>query len=202
MKFSSKRHIVIICTSLVVLMGFYLYLSKLNKNHHKDINLPIRFVESNYAIWNNVDELFEYADLVVVGKPLLDIEESAKRTSEIDHRVADFYSLTPFQISQVLKGGHEGPEVTVIQPAAVFFEENGEKFILANEDYTPMIPGLKYILFLKNTNIGAYSIIAINQGKHNVDDRDRYEKDIKRKNKQLSQLHEQVMNKYKDKIKS
>jgi ribosomal protein L30E len=186
--------------------------------------LPVRYVFSNAIRFDAVSELEKRASLIIIGKTTTNFEDSQVRNieeskqNELDFQpnqsiiIKDaaglpvgFYSITSVKINKVLKGPTDLKEINVIQAGAVSSDGSGKQIIIANEGFTPLQKNLKYILFLAKVDTkdypgagdNTYSILSVNQGKFNLDQKDVTESKEEGKNSQYNALKKQVSEKYK-----
>jgi ribosomal protein L30E len=186
--------------------------------------LPVRYVLGNAIQFNTVSELEQRASLIIIGKTTANFEDSQVRNieeskqNELDFQpnqsitIKDaaglpvgFYSITSVKINKVLKGSTDLKEINVIQAGAVSSDGSGKQIIIANEGSTPLQKNLKYILFLAKVDTkdypgagnNTYSILSINQGKFNLDQKDVTESKEEVKSSQYKALKKQVSEKYK-----
>ena len=153
-------------------------------------------VHADHGVFADEIELLQYSDLVVVARLDKDFsryEPTVSYTS--DGRLDAFYTVTDVQILKQLKGDVAGKTLPVIQGAAYIRLDplKNQKDLVTSEGFFPMQAGKPYLLFLKVTDIGAYSIVALNQGKFNVDGADEQERSIEGKDSQFRDLKAKVL---------
>lgn len=121
---------------------------------------------------DGLDDLIAKSDLIVIGKTEKSVAE-ARSIIDRDHEgfIATAISEVPFKVSKVFKGDPTLKEIRLGQQAAVV-QENGTSYIRVFDEYTPLEPGKKYVLFLRK-GIGAgeelYFPTGVMYGKYNVD---------------------------------
>lgn len=170
-------------------------------------NIPILRTPTNHALYASAEELASKADLIVVGKTPIGFEQGQSVGKFDDYgMISDYYTITPFQVKKLIKGSLSSREISIIQSAAIV-QSPGEtqKTLIMPEDYSPLKKNSSYILFLKEIDgvmfpnlAGKYSIMAVNQGKFNVDKTDLEEQKLERKGDTYTELKVKVLGKYKD----
>ncbi|WP_195575560.1 hypothetical protein [Paenibacillus sp. 1001270B_150601_E10] len=130
-------------------------------------------VSSDYVGYSTGKELFNHAELVVIGSPIKDLEDRELHIEELPKGfVADIATFTEMNVEKVLKGSEEDAiNLTVIEPIGVYQTFKGKKRI-AYEGYTEMKKGSKYLIFMKKNSYGQYSVINMQSGKFNLDGAD------------------------------
>lgn len=174
--------------------GYQLYSSQAQGG-----NSPwVTVVQSNHVVFHEVEDLENYADLIVVGQVKTDLKEDKKVVTENQFgRRDDFYTITPFHVNQYLKGETDTKVIDVVQPLVLTSFDK----LLLQEGYSQLKKNSKYILFLKETQQeGLYSIVAVNQGKFNLDGTDTEEQKVHEAEGQVKVLKDKVLKTYKDKI--
>lgn len=159
-------------------------------------------VHSNYVEFNDVNSLEEFADLIIIGSPAKPFEEdNPVVTYNKEGRYEDFYTISDVKVKKVLKGEYSKDTVPVLQSAAITTSLSGkEKIFMISDDFSVMEKNKKYLLFLKKTDNNNYSIISVNQGKFNIDDQDKNEKELSSHNEQYGKLKKEVIEQYKGKF--
>ncbi|MVP00557.1 hypothetical protein [Paenibacillus lutrae] len=152
----------------------------------------------NHEVYEDVDKLISDVSLVVEVIPTSTNKEIVKEKEYVDS-----YTLTDVKVNKVLKNSTDKAEVPQILPVIerFFTVDNGIKpgrtKIIADE-YTPLIPGNRYILFLNwSEEKQAYWIHALNQGKINMDGHDEKEKNEAARNERFKNLQESAFSKFK-----
>jgi hypothetical protein len=179
--------------SSVFVLGSIAY-GAISPSNNKEI--PIQVIQGNHVTYENATHLKDYADLVVIGKPFKKFEESQTviKKNEIGG-IEDFYTITPFKVKKIIKGNVTEKVIPVIQPAAIIEnpENSAEKKMILQEDYSILDSNSNYLLYLKKTDEGNYSVVAVNQGKFNIDGNDLKEKKHEEENKQYKELKNSVL---------
>ena len=149
---------------------------------------------ANHKQYQDANELFAKADLVVIGSTDQNLKESKLIANTTPNGLpGEKYSLTDFNISKVIKGDYKSNNVKVLQDASYI---DGKYFVL--EGYTPFSEKKKYILFLlKTLDSDNYAIMGLNQGKFNVDGQDSKEEKQIQRNEHYSKLKKEVFEKFK-----
>jgi hypothetical protein len=180
--------------------------------------VPAHKVLGNYKTFSSDNELFQFADLVVIGKPVTNLDETSfKSSSESESKsrknqdnesivvrdssgnIIDAYSIILFKSQKVLKGSSKEKQIKVLQPAAYVQEPNKPAYVWLQDGFSPLQKKSRYILFLKEVDTstysnlsGVYSIISVNQGKFNLDKTDSQESEVEKGDEQYRQLKEKV----------
>jgi hypothetical protein len=180
--------------------------------------VPIHRAQGNYKTFDSDEELSQVADLVVIGKPMADLDETSFLSySESESRskknqgnesilvrsstgnVMDAYSIVSFKVQKYLKGDSKEKQIRILQSPAYIQQGNQTSYVWLQEDSSPLQKKSRYILFLKEVDTttypnlaGVYSIISVGQGKFNLDKSDSKESEIEGKNDQYRQLKEKV----------
>lgn len=163
-------------------------------------SLPVVKVQGNHILFDSIEEVEKYADLIVVGKTTKDLEEGQPVVKRFPNgRIEDYYTLTSFEIKKVLKGSTDSNEIQVIQ-RAVTMNEAGQQYILMNEDYSLLKRNSPYVLFLAKVDGVGYGPISLNQGKFSLDKTDKEERKIEEKDSQYLNLKTQALKKYADRL--
>lgn len=198
----NKMYIVTVATGIVLTLGVWSTnsLNVATSKSETSSSISIQKISGNHALYDSVENLENTADLIIVGKTPKDFEQNQPViVKDADGYIEDFYTPTPFEVRKVLKGVNVYNQIVVIQPA-VIVEQPGkqEKTMWLQEDYSLLKKSSSYLLFLKQINEGSYSIIAVNQGKFNLDKMDQEEQKVEKQSLQYSNLKAKVLEKYKD----
>jgi len=134
--------------------------------------LPVKRLPGSIIPIDGLDDLITKSDLIVIGKTDKSVAE-ARSIIGRDHEgfIATAVSEVPFKVSKVFKGDPTLKEIRLGQQAAVV-QENGKSYIRVFDEYTPLEPGKKYVLFLRrgmDTGEGLYFPTGVMYGKYNVD---------------------------------
>ena len=168
--------------------------------------IPVQRFLGNHAIFDSVEELETISDLIIVGKATTDLgQDKSVVVRNSNGEIENFYTLTPFQVNKVLKGSTTDKEVKVLQAVAITEQsEQQPKTMLIKDDYSTLKKNSFYLLFLKQVDAvefpslaGTYSIVAINQGKFNLDKSDKEEEANEQKDDQYKNLKAKVLDKHK-----
>lgn len=183
-----KKKILIffIALSLFVLIGYVTvdyYLVKEVQN------------EAEHKIFKNEDEAINAADIVVEVRAT---EESMPVVKDEDGFFSG-HTLTEVEVLNVLvnnSGENIDNQITIAEPYVKTDRGLGNTFYVY-EDYTPMKNQMKYILLLKwGEEIEEYWVHSLEQGKINIDGKDKEEKSKYAKNKQYEELAQNIKEKF------
>ncbi len=125
---------------------------------HKADNSNVKHekVQSKIVSYDSLEDMEDACDLIVTGTRL-DSEETVLSTTE--GIVTSGSTNSQFEISNVHKDElntfKEGDVITISECA---YYVEAEEVMYNEEDYNMMVPGKKYILFLKNSGNTADSI--------------------------------------------
>jgi hypothetical protein len=177
-----------------------------------------RRISANYKTYDSDNELFQSADLVVIGKPTVNIDETSYISlSESESRsrkypdnvsvavktssglIVSANSTVLFKVQRYLKGDLKEKQIRVVQSSAYIQEPGQEPFVLLKDGGTPFQKKSRYVLFLKEVDTatypnltGVYSIMSVNQGKFNLDKTDSQESEVEGSDEQYRKLKEKV----------
>lgn len=134
--------------------------------------LPVKRLPCSIIPIDGLDDLIAKSDLIVIGKTDKSVAEARPIIGK-DHEgfIATAVSEVSFKVSKVFKGDPTLKEIRLGQRAAVV-QENGQSYIRVFDEYTPLEPGEKYVLFLRkgiDTGEGLYFPTGVMYGKYNVD---------------------------------
>jgi hypothetical protein len=185
----------LVSVSTIILLGVLLFFL-IPKDQQE---LHINYIEGNHAIYDGVEDLEAYADIIVVGQSKTDfIEDQHVVEKSQEGFIRDYYTITNFTINKNIKGDYDSRIIKILQPASVL-DEGDEKVIIASDGYSLIQRNNKYMLFLKRSTLdNVYSIVAISQGKHNIDKKDKEEQEIDEHDNQLKKLKIAVKKKYEE----
>lgn len=154
-------------------------------------------ISADHMIYNNVDEIVKDTDLAV---KVVTTEESKNVLYQKDG-YPEGYTLTQVKVLKVYNDNINrdiAKEINVIEPT--YLVENGitpGQTRFSYEEYTPLVAGHEYILFLKwNEERNGYWIHSLEQGKVNLNGSDKKEISKVRENTQLKELQESVKKKF------
>jgi hypothetical protein len=183
--------------------------------------LPIVTSMASYPTYNNPESLEPRADLIIVGKPQANLEDSSSISvpkserlkkklilnesvvvTDTDGSMVDRYTIVSVKILKVIKGKFEEKEIKVLQPAAVMKESGQSPYINMIGGYSSLRKDSKYLLFLRKMDtktfpnmVGVYGLSSV-QGKFNFDNTDNGETKLEAENKQYAGLKAKVREKY------
>lgn len=99
-----------------IITGVVLSLSILNKkSFNSEIfkrdslkNIPIASVIADHVLFDSIEEVEQYADLIVLGKTKTDFEAGQSVVKRFPNGgIEDFYTVTEFTVKKVLKGADQ-----------------------------------------------------------------------------------------------
>lgn len=203
-----KLAIATLVTGLVFSLGVYSINSSQvatsKPKTEKSNSIQILEIPASHATFNSVEALENYADLIIVGRTTKALEEGQPiiRRDSAGY-IKDFYTVTPFEIKKVLKGPKKSnTEIPVIQPAVTIAQPGQQNMtVMITEGFSLLKKNSSYLLYLKQVDEVAqemYSVVAVNQGKFNLDKTDREEEAIAQEEQQYSSLKAKVLEKHKD----
>jgi hypothetical protein len=171
---SKKRIVTGIVVSLSLVLAIVGY-----QIADRRIVAEVKSSEANVKLYDNVNDLMKDTSLVVEAT----ITSNSKQIDLINE-YNDSYTLTEVVIDKIIKDDKKSPvtanNATVIEPVSIV--DNGVipgKTMLTMDEYTKLVPGAKYILFLNwSEQRNAYWIHALYQGKINIDGKDLRERDL------------------------
>ncbi|WP_375473201.1 hypothetical protein [uncultured Nostoc sp.] len=134
--------------------------------------LPVKRLPGSIIPIDGLDDLIAKSDLIVIGKTDKSVAEARSIIGrDREGFIATAVSEVPFKVSKVFKGDLTLKEISLGQQAAVV-PENWKSYIRVFDEYTPLEPGKKYVLFLRKgiaTGEGLYFPTGVMYGKYNVD---------------------------------
>jgi hypothetical protein len=136
--------------------------------------LPVVRISGSIIPINDLDDLIAKSDLIVIGKTDKSIKQAIPylpRDSE--GFIYGAVSEVSFKISKIFKGDKGLKEIRLGQQAALI-EEKGQSYIRVFDEYMPMEPNQKYILFLSKGMPGTlgeslYFSTGVMFGKHSLE---------------------------------
>jgi hypothetical protein len=145
------------------------------KSHQQEMidGLPVVRTLGDFMTIENIDELTAESELIVIGKTAKSIREVAPVLPKLpDGTIVAPFSVVPFKVNKVFKGDKSLKEIPVGQTAAVI-QENGKSYIRTFDQYMPIEPNQKYILFLQKGLPGSegedvYFSTGVIFGQHNT----------------------------------
>ncbi len=151
-------------------------------------------IEANYKVYNNVSEMVDDADIIMRAT----ITDDSQNILNTQDGFTDGYTLTKVHVDKIIKGDKslENSYFTVSEPTYVV--ENGirpGKTRFSYEEYSKLVSGSKYFLLLKQSE-GNYWVNALHQGKYNIDNTDKKEKELYSKNQNFKILKDDILNKF------
>lgn len=71
-------------------------------------NIPINTGMANHVLFDNIEEVEQYTDLIVLGKTRKDFQEGQPVVKRFPNGgIEDFYTVTEFTVEKVLKGADQ-----------------------------------------------------------------------------------------------
>lgn len=198
-----KIKIAIISLSICALFGSAIAVEKINNN------IQVINTSADHLIYSNVDDLLNYADLVLIGTPTKEFSEYEPYIKlNSAGRIDDYCTFVEIKPTKILKGNVNSDIIKASQRAALIKNGNilSGKDLLKNEDVQLLEKDRKYLLFLKDVGDGQYSIVSLNQGIFKLDDLPSTDKLAKiannplKNSNQYNDLKKQVLDKYKNNI--
>lgn len=153
-----------------------------SKNDIKKDNIETIVTHASFINYEEENELFEDAELVVIAntnKKFEDrehvvkyVEQNNEDEKHLPKAIEDFYTKTPIEVVKVLKQHQkstvsEKDELDIIEPISLIEDEGLKK--LSTENYIEMQENNNYILYLKKNTYGQYGIINMNNGRFNLE---------------------------------
>lgn len=158
--------------------------------------LPLVEKQANSVIFYEVSELSEASDLILTGTPVKPFEEREHSSTFYDGgNIMDFYTNTEIQVIKVLKNQENvqiGKTIHVNEPVSIINQEN-KLFKIRYNNYEELNVGKDYILFLKRTPEGGYSLIGENYGRFDIELSD---KNDENKDSKYAKLKSEVFDMY------
>ena len=131
--------------------------------------------------YDSVEKLDAKADLVVVAVPL---QDSLQRRHYVDYHADGEIALTAtegdYRVIKVLRVSpdFEGPVpdiIPVMEPAGVYHHPIQGLIKETPDDYSEMLKGSRYLLFLGRNDLGSLSLFGQTDGKFNLDGTDPFD---------------------------
>ncbi|REK71384.1 hypothetical protein [Paenibacillus paeoniae] len=163
-----KKKSTIISLALVLILAAVFYYYFAIYNSVRDISMA-----GSYEWHPTSKALFSGADLVVIGKPIKDIEDREVLSKETSTGILMYIATsTEIKVEKVLKGPKEDAvDLKVIEPVGLRQTFKGKERI-AIEGYTAMKKDSQYLIFLSKNTFGQYGVINMQAGKFNLDGTD------------------------------
>ncbi|MBW4542531.1 MAG: hypothetical protein KME43_25875 [Myxacorys chilensis ATA2-1-KO14] len=126
---------------------------------------------------SGLEDLIARADIIVIGKTDKSVTDvPAILIKDFEGFVHQAISEVPFKATKVFKGDPVLKTIRVGQQAAMV-QQNGRMVVRVLDEYSPMEPGKKYLLFLKKGAAGTegenlYFPLGVMYGKYNLDGTD------------------------------
>jgi len=110
--------------------------------------------------------------------------------------------VVPFEIDRVIKGDIDRDRINVLERGAIGRKQDGSRYVVAFEQFTPLVKGSKYLLFLDQVDrdnkpyVAKGYTIGIDRGKFNIDGTDELERQHAAQRAQYRRLKSQVLQRY------
>jgi hypothetical protein len=136
--------------------------------------LPVMRTFGSIITPDNIDDMISKSEIIVIGKTDKSVRQAISTLPRnSDGVIYSAFSEVPFKVTKVFKGDKDLKEIRVGQLAALI-EEKGQSYIRAIEDYMPMEPNQKYVLFLQKGMPGTlgeklYFSTGVIFGQHNLE---------------------------------
>ena len=187
-----KTAFFLIITLLVIWCIFYVIRDVEKSSSYRTV--------SQHAViagYPNVASMEENADIIIIGTPTKEFLDRESVTTQFpDGANQDFYSLTDLNIEKIIKNEStmdllKDKTMQVVEPVAIIDNANGEKTKLTLDNYVEMQAGTSYLLFLRETLPGFYSIISLENGRFIMEEADINAKGV---SAYTSDFHEKLKN--------
>lgn len=210
----------LILTMSILLLGCDSNETQLNPDMDDDIENVM--ISGSYPFHDNEEALFEYADLVVIGKTnqsFMDrehvIEYMESYHDNLDKAIGDYYTRTSVIIDKVLKQPESEDfksksELTIIEPISIITYDDGTRQKLIAEDYQEIEKDQSYLLYLVENVYGEYTITNSFNGRYNLDQKEQMKythlhnhssDQVDSLDKELKDIHVKILDSAKQRIK-
>lgn len=135
------------------------------------VNERVIVAPALYTSYSSAQELYEQADLVVIGATNQRFLERKQVRHAAEALQSDFYTLTTIAVDKVIKGQLAGSNLDIGEPVT-YSQSLGGISKITRPNYRELQRGSKYLLFLKKNNEGCYVVMSAGLGKYNVDETD------------------------------
>lgn len=158
------------------------------------------YASFDHAVYESVYEISNKSDLIVEVTATNNTKEKVAMIA--NNQIQDRYSVTQVKVDKIIKDPSNTILVNDSLPIIELFftvdqgiKPGKEK--LFGEEYTALVPGSKYVLFLNwSEKRNAYWIDAVNQGKINIDGTDKAEEELANQNESFKKLKDSVIKKH------
>ncbi|KGA97928.1 hypothetical protein AJ85_12900 [Alkalihalobacillus alcalophilus ATCC 27647 = CGMCC 1.3604] len=162
---------------------------------------------ANVLEYESLEELEKEVDLVIEAQ-VIGNSKNVKNPTEVKESPYQLenpyvgYTTTDIKVKKVLIEDVQRQKLTnpekIIQIIEPMYQVEGENTIITFNDYSPLMKGNNYILFLTwHEEREQYEIHALSKGKYSVDGTDTDEEKLTKDNKNYQDLRKQVIDKYK-----
>ncbi len=138
------------------------------------VNEKVIVAPALYLSYHSAEELFQEADLIVIGSTEQNFGDREHMTSSLALKgsLQDFYTVTTVKVDKVIKGPiSENTEIRVGEPISYSQGLDGISKI-TRPNYKELQKGSKYLLFLKKNDKGCFFVMSGSLGKYNIDSTD------------------------------
>ncbi|MBU9721540.1 MULTISPECIES: hypothetical protein [Bacillaceae] len=177
-----------------------------------DENMETIVISGSYNKYEEEEDLFNAADLVVIAETNLSFEDR-KHVIEympsyhdnLDQAIEDYYTKTPITISKVLKSSaseqlKKNKKLTIIEPLSLIHFDDGSIQKLVSEDYVELEEHNKYILYLTENTYGEYTILNAFNGRFNLEKKEQMiyskhkqeEMESQKEQEDIEEIYEQI----------
>lgn len=173
------------------------------KNNNASMQHEDIFIDAKIDSYQTIDQLENASDLIVIGTKTKELESNVIYDENEGYQIA--YTYSSFKIDETIKNNvnESNNEIKIFENQA-YDKKTNKTFHVAG--YTNMIEGNKYILYLSLSDDNYYIPLAVTFGKVPLNKSEINSDKIKMENSDetnpeiVDKLHQQIQNKYKDKI--
>lgn len=192
-----RNLLLIVIGTLILVFGSFILYQHLNV---KDIS-----IHGSYDLYSDIDELSN-SDRVRV---ILLVEKLEKSENYVFGDILNQfgYTLSEVKVKEILLDKHKskikkGETITIEEPFYVNTHPIMGKAIVRYGNYTPMLNHSHYVVFLNwSERSNSYTITGLEQGKYNIDDKDKkeleqYEYNMNDLRKEIRTIYKEAIEKY------
>jgi hypothetical protein len=135
---------------------------------------PVSRTHGSIITVDTVGELMQRSDLIVIGKTTKSITQGTPTLPrDSDGGIYGVFTEVDFKVQKVFKGDKNLKEIRLGQQAAFIQEPGQQPYVRVFDEYTPMEPNTKYLMFLKKGLPGTlgenlYFPVGVYFGQHNL----------------------------------
>ena len=136
--------------------------------------IRIASFSSSHRTYESEEEMYDTADLIVIGKInsdyIISEENSYVQGSMANLDLTDYYSLAPFMIFSTLKGHCESESFNLLQPVAITRDPLNNLVKIGTRGYVELTKNDYYMLYLLKVDSleNTYGMLGIYYGKINL----------------------------------